>query len=56
MKKYRISCWKTYYGYYDLNAEDEKEAKRKANQHLWNEEEMDGITETDVGLTDWEEL
>ena len=56
MKKYRVSCWRMHYGFYDVEAKNEKEAETKVNQHLWNGTDMDGIRDEDVGIGDTEEL
>jgi hypothetical protein len=56
LKKYRVPCWRTHYGYYDVEAKNEKEAEFKAYQNLWNGVEMDGTKDMDAGYTDAEEL
>ena len=55
MKRYRVLCWRTHYGYYDVDAETEKEAKEKVNTLLWNGVEMDGINDADIGIADTQE-
>jgi hypothetical protein len=55
-KTYRVACWRTHYGYYDVEANSEKEAETKAYQHLWNGVDMDGRKDMDAGITDTEEL
>ena len=56
LKKYRVACWRTHYGFYDVEAKNEKEAEAKANQYLWNGQDLDLRTNMDVGITETEEL
>ena len=56
VKKYRVTCWRTYYGFYDVEAKNEKEAETKAYQNLWNVVDMDERTNMDAGITETEEL
>ena len=52
LKTYRVSCWRVQYGYYDIEAKNEKEAETKAYQSLWNVVDMDEWTNTDAGITE----
>jgi hypothetical protein len=56
LKTYRVACWRTHYGFYDVEAKDELEATTKAYQRLWNGEEMDGRKDMDAGIADTQEL
>ena len=56
MKKFRMHCWRSYYGFYDVEAKNEKEAELKANELLWSGEEMEGIRDQDMGIGDTEKL
>jgi hypothetical protein len=56
LKTYRVTCWRTHYGFYDVEAKNEKEAETKAYQNLWNVVDMDGRTNMDAGITETEEL
>jgi hypothetical protein len=56
LKKYRVACWRTHYGFYDVEAKNEKEAEAKAPQNLWNGQDLDLWTNTDAGITETEEL
>ena len=52
MSTYRIHCRPTYIGFYDVEANNEEEAKTKAQELLWGDEEMDGKIETDGEIID----
>ena len=56
VRRYRVLCWRTHYGFYDVEAKSEKEAEEKVNQLLWDSKEMDGINDADIGIADTEEL
>jgi hypothetical protein len=55
LKTYRVACWRTYHGYYEVEATSEKAAEIKAYQRLWNGEEMDGTKDMDAGIADTQE-
>jgi hypothetical protein len=52
--KYRAYCWKTQYGFFDVEAPNPKEAERIARQKLWNGEEMDGWNDQDGNIEEVE--
>ena len=52
LKKYRVLCWRTYYGYYEVEAKNEDEAERKAYQHLWNRVELDGVNNMEADISE----
>jgi len=56
VKKYRVTCWRTYYGFYDVEAKNEKEAETKAYQYLWNGQDLDERTDMDAGISKTEEV
>jgi hypothetical protein len=49
MAKYRVGCWRTEYGYYDIEAKDEKEATAIANEQLDDGDEFDDVSNRDMG-------
>ena len=56
VKKYRVTCWRTHYGFYDVEAKNEKEAEAKAYQNLWNGQDLDERTDMDAGISKTEEV
>ena len=56
MKKYRVYCWKTYFVFYDVEAENKKEAELKADELQWNGEHADSTREPFRGIGEIEEL
>ena len=56
MKKYKIYCWRTYRGIFEVEAKSEKEADLKADEFLLNGGEMDERIPPDVGIWEIEEL
>jgi hypothetical protein len=55
LKKYRVACWRTYYGFYEIEAKSEKEAEAKADERLMQGDEMDGTKDMDSGIADVQE-
>jgi len=56
VKKYRVLCWKTKYGYYEIEAESQEESSRIGDEKLEEGDDMDSVRDTDTGIAGVEEI
>ena len=56
MKKYKVSAWRHNYGYFIVDAEDEQDAKAKADDRLMNGEAMDRLSDNEQDTEEVEEI